>query len=166
MLVQICFVALFTSVAVAVSSDRSYDQKATVIKNNLLACTISTNSLDECINSWSLKYATHNLPKASEMTVNQRNAFFSNVNAVIALNSKVNLTWIADLNAFSHFTLDEFKSNYMAGNLTLPTSESINLKVETPRNITLDAVDWSDVTFNGIQSIASVKDQGNQGVSW
>lgn len=143
-----------------------YDAKALVINARLLGCMVTDASLDACIDSWSIQFSDYARPSSAQMNQTQKDDFLSNIETVISLNSNVNLTWVADLNAFSHWTLDYFTQTYLAGNITLPSPDSINLRIERKAVNVPVAVDWSNATFNGETPIAQVLDQGEQGVSW
>lgn len=158
--------ALSIALATAsVSASSNYDDKAAVINAKLLGCTVSSDAMDECIDDWSDRFSSYDRPDASSMSDKERAAFSENIQAVISLNSNTNLTWVANLNAFSLWDLKTFTSYYLAGDLTLPSADSVNYRIER-RAITLpSAVDWSSIDLNGT-TLSNVRDQGKLGVSW
>lgn len=159
-------IALTVALATAsVCGLKTYDAKATAINVKLLGCMVSSDSMDDCIDEWSDDYSSYDRPDSSSITSEEKAAFTDNIHAVIALNSNANLTWVANLNAFSHWDLKTFTSYYLAGNLTLPTQDSVNYRIERRALSLPTAVDWSSVDLNGT-SLSEVKDQGELGVSW
>ena len=159
--------ALISTLIIPLANAESYSEKAAAVNARLNACQESSNALDECIDAWSETFKSYNLPKAKRMSDSEKKTFSANIEKIIALNSKTpDLTWVADLNAFSHWTLEKFSKSYLSGNITMPSSDMINYRIEKRAVDLPESIDWSLEQFGTEAPLFKVKNQGKQGTSW
>jgi C1A family cysteine protease len=149
-------VLLYLSLTHQVAAQREKVQIAYELED----ATQNDEKLSSFVDQWATRFKKHKVPSFKFITPGQLKTLKANIQDVIALN-KQNLTWAADVNQFSHLSMEEKKA-MLSANL----NDGFPLVTEPNKNPSkradTDSVDWTNYTMAGTNTtnfITPIKDQ-------